>query len=158
MSGDKPSFASSSRAVEYADVPDCVDWLESQDVFEVTGESHGPVSGVSWPFLGESCGGKGLVVGCFKLLSIGGTEGVLDPMESECEDAKLRNDGVEDVFLLTSPSEFARGGREPLEPSGELWKKERLVSASLDGVGVRSPDSRINAFPTLAIRMHGRSV
>jgi hypothetical protein len=97
-------------------------------------------------------------VGCFRLLSIGGTEGVLEPMESECDEAKLRSDGVDDVFLLTSPREFARGGREPLEPSGELWKKERLVSASLEGVGVSSPESRIIAFPMLAIRMHGRSV
>lgn len=48
-SGDKPSFASSSLAVEYADVDECVDGLEVVDVFEVTGESQGPVNGVSWP-------------------------------------------------------------------------------------------------------------
>ena len=89
---------------------------------------------------------------------MGGIGGVRDPMDSEWEDAKLRNDGVEDVFLLTSPSEFARGGSVALDPSEELWKKERFVSGSLDGVGVRSPASRTNAFPTLRIRMHGRSV
>jgi hypothetical protein len=50
---------------------------------------------------------------------MGGTGGGRDPSESEWEEAKLRNEGVVDVFLFGSPREFARPGRLPLDPSGE---------------------------------------
>lgn len=84
-------------------------------------------------------------------------------MESECEDAKLLSDGVVDVFLLISPTEFALDPTELVDVLDVPLKKDRFSSGigpftSGEGVGVISDPSIMAALLMLAIRIQGCSV
>lgn len=130
------------------------------EVVDDTGDSQGPVRGGRSLSFGDIWGGNELVAGVLRVLVLVVIEGGRELMESECEDAKLRSEGVVDVFLLTSPMELALDPTELVDVLDAPLKNDRFSSdmgllRSVEGVGVISPPCRMAALPMFAIRIQG---